>query len=264
MAWLTEMTTVAYHGADELTYLYPEALDEAEALGAPVSRARVLPNGISLEVYADARQRQLERDLLRQDSGHVWVLAYVARIVQIKGLLDLLDALALVVERGWTSFELRVMGHADEKPEYLEQCKRRAAELGVEKYISYVGPQDLPKAFAEVDLMVLPSHNEGQPLVVLEAMTAGLPVVGTQVGGMEQLLRDPLHRAGEAVGPCGVIVRPHAEREMADAILSVVGDQDLYTAFRTNAVERVRHAFQLPDAMRSYERIYAELASQPA
>lgn len=262
MAWLTEMTTVAYDAASEITYLYPEALEEAAALGAPMSRSRVVPNGIELDYFEEARQRQLMRDEIRQQEEHTWVLAYVARIVQIKGLLDLLEALALVVERGWNSFELRVMGHAEETPEYLERCKQRAAELGLEGHITFVGPQNLREAFAEVDLMVLPSHNEGQPLAILEAMTSGLPTIGTRVGGMEQLLMDPLEKDGRAVGPCGIIVQPHIYEEMADAIISVISDQEMYDSFRTNAFERVRHAFQLPDAMRSYRELYDEVRAR--
>ena len=263
MAWLTEMTTIAYHAADELTYLYPEALEEAALLGAPVWRARVVPNGINLDAFDSARQRQLKRDHLRLQPDHVWELAYVARIVQVKGLHDLLDALSLVVQRGWRSFKLprdgacggdaRVSGNA---------CKRRVAALGIGDYISFVGPQNLKEAFGDVDLVVLPSHNEGQPLAVLEAMTAGLPTVATRVGAMEQLLRDPLRRSGREVGPCGLVVQPHAHQEMADAILTVVSDNDMYRTFRVNSYERVRHAFQLPDAMRSYGQLYAELRSR--
>jgi len=261
MAWLTEMTTVAYDAADELTYLYPAALDEAAGLGAPTSQARVLANGIKVDAFETTRQRQRERDEKRERIGHVWVLAYVARIVQVKGLLDLLETLALVVERGWRSFELRVMGHADETPEYLEECKRRVAELGIESFVSFVGPQWLPEAFSEVDLIVLPSHNEGQPLAILEAMTAGLPTVGTRVGGMEELLCDPLRRNGREVGPCGIIVQPHACHEMADAIIRVARDKRMYRMFRENAFARVKHAFQLSDAMRAYAELYGELVS---
>ncbi len=261
MAWLIEMTTIAYDAADELTYLYPEALDEAALLGAPVERARVVPNGINLDAFDSARQRQVERDHLRMRPDHIWELAYVARVVQVKGLHDLLEALAIVVQSGWRSFKLRVMGHSDETPEYLETCKQQVTTLGIENHVSFMGPQNLKEAFGDVDLIVLPSHNEGQPLAVLEAMTAGLPTVGTRVGGMEQLLRDPLRRSGREVGPCGLIVQPHAHREMADAILDVVNDTSMYRMFRANAFERVRHAFQLPEAMRRYGDLYSELCS---
>ena len=61
----------------------------------------------------------------------------------------------------------------------------------------------------DFDLLVLPSYNEGQPIVVLEAMTAGIPVVGTDVGGMAQLITDSLvAHGGETFGPCGVLVTP--------------------------------------------------------
>ena len=263
MAWLIEMTMVAYDAADELTYLYPGALEEAAALGAPVSRATVVPNGIDLDAFAIARQCQLERDHLRLQPDHVWVLAYVARIVQIKGLLDLLEAIALLVRQGWRSFELQVMGHADESPEYLDACRRQVAALGIGDYVSFVGSQNLKEAFCDVDLVVLPSHNEGQPLAILEAMTAGVPVVSTRVGAMEQLLRDPLHRNGREVGPCGLIVSPHSPMEMANGIRNVLSDASVYWMFRANAYERVRHAFQLPDAMRCYGDLYAGLSSLP-
>jgi hypothetical protein len=49
---------------------------------------------------------------------------------------------------------------------------------------------------------------------------------------------------------------------MADAIISVISDQEMYDSFRTNAFERVRHAFQLPDAMRSYRELYDEVRAR--
>lgn len=264
MAWLIEMGTVGYHAAHELTYLYPKALEEAAVLGAPVARARVIPNGSSLGQFSEPRRKQVERDSLRASSGHHWTLAYVARVVRIKGLLDLLDALSVVVERGHSRFELRVMGHADETPEYLERCKSRSVELGLESQVMFMGSQNLKEAFGEVDLVVLPSHNEGQPLVILEAMTAGVPVVGTGVGGMEQLLCDPLERDGVVVGPCGIVIEPHAISDMADAILRMICDQGLYSSFRENGPKRIEHAFQLSDAMSSYTVLYAGMMSPEA
>jgi glycosyltransferase involved in cell wall biosynthesis len=259
MAWLTEMATVTYEAADELTYLYPDALDEALELGSPVDRAVVIPNGIELHRFAEARLRQAERDALRAEQGHVWRFAYVARVVRIKGLLDLLEALAIFAARDVTDFELSVMGHADETPEYLEACKQRCRELGLEDRVHFLGSQNLMKAFGEVDLVLLPSHNEGQPLVILEAMTAGLPTVGTDVGGMMQLLVDPLSEWGATVGPSGIIIQPHDFEAMADSIQRAVENQVLYRAFRANSVERVRHAFQLHQAMDAYSALYDRL-----
>ncbi len=116
----------------------------------------------------------------------------------------------------------------------------------------------------EFDLLVLPSYNEGQPIVVLEAMTAGIPVVGTDVGGMAQLITDPLVTpAGDTWGPCGRLVTPGDLEAMADALEAVMRDPESYAQYVHQARGRVMNFFQLEDVIRAYNQLYVELGGLP-
>jgi hypothetical protein len=117
----------------------------------------------------------------------------------------------------------------------------------------------------DFDLLVLPSYNEGQPIVVLEAMTAGVPTVGTSVGGMSQLIHDPLMTdTGVTLDSCGVLVNPaDIATGMADALQTVLADLDTYERLTRNARGRVEHFFQLHEAMRQYNTLYRRLGGLP-
>jgi len=143
-------------------------------------------------------------------------------------------------------------------------CREKARALNVDSYMTFRGTVNVRELLGEFDILVLPSYNEGQPIVVLEAMTAGIPTVGTAVGGMEQLIDDPLTTpGGHTWGPCGHLVVPDYVVGMADGLEKVMSDVDQYERYSINARGRVADFFQLEDAMGSYNRLYRELAALP-
>jgi glycosyltransferase involved in cell wall biosynthesis len=266
MAWWARTGLVAYRAADKITYLYPEAIDEAKGLGGFPEKSSVLPNGVApgdfdeARGFFDARQDKASAS----DDSRIWQLAYAARVVPIKGLLDLLEALALMVQRGVTNWELDVMGPDGEMPDYAALCRARCEELGLNSHVRFLGSQNLRERFGRYDMLILPSHNEGQPIVVLEAMTIGLPTIGTYVGGMKQLVEDPLEvttRFGEdlVIGSCGELVNSHDIEGLAQAIERVMSDEQLFESYRRNARARVEHYFHINTAMGMYREIYGQL-----
>lgn len=266
MAWYTEIGRLTYKAADYITYLYPTAIGEAAGLGSTVDKASIVPNGMLLDKFESARARFVERrsDTPQSSSERQWRLAYCARLVPIKGLLDLISAVSELVRSGVCNFTLDVMGHADETPDYAEQCYERAGELGLEDYVHFLGNRNMADVLGDFDMLVLPSYNEGQPMVVLEAMTVGLPIIGTPVGGMEQLVVSPLDEAADSSpGPCGVLVQPADATALAEALRSLMTDHELYESFSKNSRSRVSQYFELDKAMGAYRRIYSQLEGVP-
>lgn len=270
MAWFIEMGRVIYDAADQITFLYPEAVPEAEALGAPPAKAVIVPNGMHVESFDAPYQKLIERraaahrPVIPQQRGVPaleWRLAFCARLVPIKGLSDLLTSIATLADRGRVRFTLDVLGHADEQPEYAQSCYDKARELELDRHVNFLGNQNMREVLGNYDLLVLPSHNEGQPMVVLEFMTVGLPVVGTRVGGMQQLVADPLHHTSGPVGPAGLLVPPRDSAAMADALETLLSDPDRYREYANNARRRVTTFFQLEEAMAQYGRLYAGLSA---
>lgn len=266
MAWWIEMGRFCYPSTEVITYLYPTAITEAADLGAPVGKSVVIPNGMVVRNFDSVyRARQIAlADILERPKERTWRLVYIARIVPIKGLADLISSLDLLVQRGVSNFHLDILGPTDHAPDYYMLCREKARTLGVEDYVTFRGTVNVREMLGEFDVLVLPSYNEGQPIVVLEAMTAGIPVVGTRVGGMEQLIGDPLTTpGGKTWEECGLLVDPDYVVGMADCIEAIMERPDLYEAFSANARGRVINFFQLEDAMGAYNRLYKELGRLP-
>jgi polysaccharide biosynthesis protein PelF len=262
MAWYIEIGRIIYRAADHITYLYPAAIGEAEGLGSESSKSEIVPNGALLEKFEAARNEFVRRraEIGQSAAKPKWRLAYCARLVPIKGLLDLISSVAELVRTGERNFQLDVMGHADEIPDYAAACYERARELGLEDYIFFRGNVNMAKVIGEFDMLILPSYNEGQPMVVLEAMAVGLPVIGTPVGGMEQLVLSSLEEDPAAIpDPCGLLVKPGDVTGLADAIRSLMQDENLYHSFSGNSRNRVAQYFELAKAMEAYRVIYRQL-----
>lgn len=268
MAWWARTGLVAYRAADHLTYLYPEAITEAAALGGIAEKSSVLPNGVTPSHFDEARETFSSRQLtarLESSGERIWRLAYAARVVPIKGLLDLLEALAQLVQQGITNWELDAMGPDGEMPHYVDLCRRRCTELGLDAHVKFLGSVNLRERFGHYDTLILPSHNEGQPIVVLEAMTMGLPTVGTYVGGMKQLVEDTLHvkhrDTGKqlSIGPCGALVASHDVDGLAAAVIELIGPESRFDEYSRNARLRVEHYFHIDTAMAYYRDLYAAL-----
>ncbi|MBW4043116.1 MAG: GT4 family glycosyltransferase PelF [Acidobacteria bacterium] len=270
MAWWTHTGLVAYRSADLITYLYPDAIEEAAALGGDPAKSIVLANGVTPSDFDDARGVFDARRATTRGSGadRIWRLAYAARVVPIKGLLDLLEALARLVADGVENWELDVMGPDEEMPDYAARCRSRCHELGLDGHVKFFGSVNLRERFGNYDALVLPSHNEGQPIVVLEAMTIGLPTIGTYVGGMKQLVEDPIVVDSNdimtgVVDSCGLLVDAHDVGGMTEAIKQLMADEALFDRLSVNARARVEHYFHIDTAMALYRAVYRRFGSVP-
>ncbi|MFB7929179.1 glycosyltransferase family 4 protein [Streptomyces sp. NPDC056039] len=143
-----------------------------ERYGVPRQRLYVVPNGVSSAYYREPRPAP-HRPLR---------LLFVGRLQIQKNVARLLDAMALVR----SEVRLRIVGDG----ELRAALQAKAARLGL-RDVEFAGAlhgEDLVKAYADSDAFVLPSDKEGMPLVVLEAMAAGLPVVATDVPGNRELV----------------------------------------------------------------------------
>jgi len=162
-----------------------------------------------------------------------WTLGTVALFRPRKGLEVLLEALALLAWQG-TPVRLRAVGDF-ETPDYRQQILARADALGLQDAVEWTGfARDVPRQLNRMDLFVLPSlFGEGLPMVVLEAMAAGVPIVATHVEGIPEAIRDEQD---------GLLVAPNDPRALADAVTRFLsGDVD-WSATRSNAMERhARH-----------------------
>ncbi|WIM68176.1 GT4 family glycosyltransferase PelF [Corynebacterium breve] len=261
--WWTALGAWAYPAADHLTYLYPGAVREAQSLGANESKAEILPNGLEWSKFEHTRR---EREDVVADiaagAHHHWNLVAISRVVPIKAIIEMIDSIAVLRDRGINNLSLDILGPLEHDLEYAEKCQQHVAKRNLEGIIRFRGTQVVPEVLHDYDALVLSSYNEGQPIVVLEAMSAGLPVIGTEVGGMAMTVTRPLRADdGTAIGPAGRLVAPGDVSAFADAVEELIATPGLYTTFHENALERVRAAFMMEKIMKRYNSLYRELGA---
>lgn len=272
--WFLEMGRFCYPSADMVTYLYPKAIEEARGIGAPIDqynegeedRAVVLPNGMLIEsVYPAYVGRQTARArILAEGRGHMWRFVFIARVVPIKGLTDLVKSLALLRDAGLDNFHLDVLGPKNHMPEYYELCVRTIEELNMGDFITFHGTVKVREMLDRFDVLLMPSYNEGQPIVALEAMAASIPLVSTDVGGMSQLIDDVLVTSdGSEIGNCGILTIPGDVEGFTQALRTMMEEPSIYERYCVNAYNRVVKFFQLRLVMDRYDQIYRKLGKIP-
>jgi glycosyltransferase involved in cell wall biosynthesis len=230
------MARAAYADADAVTSVCGPNAAAQRALGA--AAPRVIANPVDpARAAADAAERD------------GFTAGFVGRVVAIKDVETFLRACALVAERR-ADARFVVVGPLDQEPDYAQACVELAAELRLGERVTFTGETDPAPWMARLDALVLTSLSEAQPLVALEAMAAGVPVVATDVGGCR-----------EAIGEAGLLTRPRDPRATADALLRI-GSDELLRA-RLGAAGRRRTA-ERHDPRRihgAYRELYERLAA---
>lgn len=127
-------------------------------------------------------------------------------------------------------------------------------ELGLTNRVHFLGlRRDIPDVLGAADIFVLSSDYEGNPLSVIEAMAAGLPVVSTAVGGVPELLQN---------GKEGFIVQPGRVEEFSEAMVTLLNDSTLRRTMGTAAAVRARENFDVSAMVRAYEELYDEIPAK--
>ena len=167
-----------------------------------------------------------------------------------KGLYDLLEAMALVVRQ--VECTLLIAGEGAIEGD----LRRRAADLGLQDRVEFLGfldQEDLGAVYARADMLVLPSYyGEGFPTVISEAMSYGLPIVTTPIRGAADHLVE-----GENV----LFVAPHAPQEVAEAIVTLAGDEPLRRRLGENNLGKVRD-FAPEEAVQDYVAVFEQVAGR--
>lgn len=248
MAVAVRVVNRAGIGLDQALIVVSEAAHEALPR-ALRPRARVVVHGVDLgaagSVVADRPRLRAEvRSELGAADGELLALT-VANLRPEKGYDTLLDAARLVVDRGLPVRFVSVGRGSEEAP-----MAERRRTLGLEAQFTFLGlRQDVLRLLAAADLFVLPSRQEGLPVVLMEATGVGLAIVATAVGGVPQVLTD---------GVDGLVVPPDSPAALADAIARLACDPGLRA--RLGAAARARSAmFDVAGASREIEEIYLQV-----
>ncbi len=246
-ALFVALERLAARWTDTLVALTPREAQEhlARGIGRPAQWA-VAPSGVptaALRAAAPSRTAARARLGLAPDA---FVVAGVGRLVPIKGFDVLVAALPGVVARV-PGARLLLVGDGEERA----ALEARAAALGMADRVSVTGAVgDVTAHLAAADVLAAPSRNEGMGRVLVEAMALGLPVVGTTVGGIPDVIVD---------GECGRLVPPDDPAALAGALADLGADGALRAKLGAAARPRAE-AFSTEVAAAAWIGIYEALA----
>jgi glycosyltransferase involved in cell wall biosynthesis len=201
--------------------------------------ARLTPAGLS------EKARQLGVD------GTHPLLGVVARLSREKGVEFSIRAMPAVARR-WPQAMLLVVGEGPLEAE----LRALVADLGLGAHVRFLGARaDVAEILGMLDAFVLPSLSEGLPMVILEALAAGCPIVATGVGGVPSLLRH---------GTTGLVVAPADSDQLAEAMCTLAGDRRRRASFAKAGREFVGTGYSVDAMVRHYEQLYREASEERA
>ena len=214
-------------------------------------RAFFCPNGIEALTATKRSGAPTIREATKRNEvatlTEVPRILWLTNIMLTKGLMEFLDALALLKERGVAFFVDFVGGITGEMTE--EEFKKAIEERGLEGCTCYAGRkygEEKEAYFNRADVFVLPSYTEAFPLTILEAMEHGLPIVATNVGAVSTAVEDGVN--GILTGGKKPIMtldfRPDA-RELADALEKLLNDRELRERMGKASRERYEREFTI-------------------
>ncbi|MBI5872652.1 MAG: lipopolysaccharide heptosyltransferase II [Candidatus Omnitrophica bacterium] len=215
-----------------------------EGFGVPFENIRLIPRSVDLAKYSF-------RDTLRQASRKEFLIGVVGRITPIKGQLYFLKAMAKVLRslpgvKAWI-----VGGISPGKDNYMEELEVWTRRLGLSEAVKFLGLRhDIPELLSQMDCLVMPSiAEESFGRVVVEAQAIGVPVVATRVGGVVEIIEDKLD---------GILVHPKDPDGLAEAILSILKDQDFASGLARAGRKKVEEKFSLEKMAQDTIKVYRE------
>lgn len=194
---------------------------------------------------------RVDRDEMRNLLGvkDQLVIGIVGRLTRQKGQTILLDAFMEVVKK-FQGILLLIIGDGPDRAELHE----KASKLGLDRYIRWFGAlpqQEVFRLYRAMDVFVMPSLYEGFGLAAAEAMAAGLPVIGTRVDGLSEIIED---------GVTGYILPVGDSQELANVLIHMLSNPEEREMMGQKGKDRVQEFFSLQRFNRSTLAAYDELS----
>ncbi|HEU0196753.1 MAG TPA: GT4 family glycosyltransferase PelF [Nevskiaceae bacterium] len=237
---------MTYQSAAAITALYSGNSAQQQRDGAPPERCCVIPNGIDVDRYQKAFEARPEHIPL--------VLGLIGRVVSIKDIKTFIRAMRAVVDQkpaaeGW------IVGPTEEDPGYAQECESLIDNLGLKPNVKLLGFRRIDEILPQLGLVVLTSISEAQPLVVLEAFAAGLPVVTTDVGSCRDLVYG-VDDEDRELGVAGEVVPIASPLPFADAALRLLGSPEAWKKAQCAGHARVERYYRQAMMFDRYRALY--------
>ena len=237
-----EITRFSISVSDAITAVsqfLQRATIEAFKIDRPI---RVIHNFVDSEEFRPVRSEEVRERYAKSTEG---LIIHVSNFRKVKNLPTVIDVFCEVKKS--RPVKLLLVGDGPE----LEAVERTVVERGLVDDVVFLGDQEFIADILPVaDVFLLPSEHESFGLAALEAMSCGLPVVASNIGGLHEVVVD---------GETGYLFDPHDVRGMGDVIVRLLADDDKRREVGVKARERAKRDFGRDTIVGEYESLYDEL-----
>ncbi len=236
------LSRCAYKNADKVISLFERNKEIQVELGCDEKKIHIIPNGIQANNFIN---------LCPKDSSDDYInVGAVVRVVPIKDIKTMIHSFAIAKE-SYKKIRYYIMGPFDEDMEYYKECKQLVENLALKELI-FTGRVNVAEYLGKMDILVLSSISEGQPLAILEGMASHKPFVVTDVGSCRELI----YGNGDDYGEAGIVVPVMDYEKMGKAIVKLCNDRDLRNKMGKCAFRRVVNLYSKERLINEYKRIY--------
>lgn len=250
--WISQfkkMSKVAYDTADVVTGLYKHACELQEELGCPKEKLLITPNGI------DYRRFEGLPGVSPENEGYIHIGAII-RVAPIKDVKTMIQAFAYAKKR-CPRLKLWIMGPYDEEPEYAAECFKMAEQMQIADIV-FTGRIQVTDYLGFMDMTLLTSISEGQPLTILESFAAYVPVIATDVGNCRGLL----YGEDDDFGKAGILTHIMNIEEIANAMVYMAENPQARRCMANAGYRRLMRKYKIEDMKKTYEDIYKKAAER--
>jgi|SRR3989344_3571243 len=219
----------------------------------PKAKAVLIPNGVDIDKFQVSNHKSQTNS--NNQIQNIKTVITVSRLVEKNGVGDLIEAFYILNNRykpQVASYKLVIIGDGP----LHENLEFRIADYELRDHVKIIGkvlPDEVPKYLAKADVFVRPSLSEGLGTAFLEAMAAGVPVIGTSVGGIPDFLKDPLTHARQATG---LFCKANNPEDLAEKMHKVLSDDDLKENLTTNARKLVEEKYNWDKIADQFKNLY--------
>ncbi len=215
----------------------------------------VIPMGVDVKRFMSGNRNRLRNDL----SADVKIILFVGRLVEKKGVTHLIRAVSELSQADRANTRLWIVGDGEDRPALEHQVD----ELNIRAIVKFWGKVDnssLPDFFAAADVFAAPSieassgDTEGQGVVIIEAFSAGLPAIGTKVGGIPEVITH---------NKTGLLIEPAGHTNLKHALAQLLNNDQLAKQIAITAQQHAKENYDWPVIAGRFKDLYQRVMTTP-
>ncbi|ARI77271.1 N-acetyl-alpha-D-glucosaminyl L-malate synthase BshA [Halobacillus mangrovi] len=242
---LKQMIKFGIEQSDQVTAVSNSLVNQTQDMLDTNKRIEVIYNFVDEREYYRKSTQELKKDYCIEE--HEKVIIHISNFRKVKRVPDVIHAFSKIVHD--VPSKLLLVGDG---PEYSD-CYQLVQELGIENRVLFLGKQENVSDLLSIsDLKLLLSEKESFGLVLLEAMACGVPCIGTNIGGIPEVIDH---------GETGFIVELGNIDQIASFAIRILTDEKTMTDFSSQAREVVKDKFASSTILGQYEELYKQVMS---